>query len=49
MNQTPDEQIERILDISSTALTDEFKGKILEVIQDTDMIYRRGILIPKRL
>jgi hypothetical protein len=33
MNMTPDEQIERVLDIAHTALEEDFSGKINDIIQ----------------
>lgn len=48
MNQPPHEQIERILNIGATALTEEFKEEILQILNaDTEYIYKRGILIKR--
>jgi len=45
-NQTPIEQIQRIIGINSTALTHQFKedvGRIL-LLDDPDYVYKRGII-----
>lgn len=47
-NLAPHHQIERLLDISQTSLTEGFKKEILEIIQqDTDYIYERWILVKR--
>jgi len=38
-NKTPREQIERILDISTTALTDEVKSDIIKILDIKDLFY----------
>lgn len=45
-NQTPIEQIQRLIGINSTALTHQFKedvGRIL-LLDDPDYVYKRGII-----
>jgi len=38
-NKTPVEQIERILDIATTALTDEVKSDIIKILSIKDLDY----------
>jgi len=48
-NDTPTEQINRLLTINDTALCDEFKHKIRAILdKDPDWIYNAGILIPRK-
>jgi hypothetical protein len=49
MNMTPVEQIIRILDISSTALREEFKEDVAKILSlEPEFIYENGVLKPKR-
>lgn len=48
MNQPPHKQIERLLNIGSTALTEEFKTRVSDLLyEDLEYIYERGILIKR--
>jgi hypothetical protein len=44
-NRTPPEQIARILDISSTALTNEVKSDIIKILDNKELDYwfKKGI------
>lgn len=47
-NMLPHEQIARIVSIADTALSEEFKSKILrQVDRHPDWIYEKGVLVPR--
>lgn len=51
-NKTPVEQIERLLSINWTALTEDFKQDVSRILQDarsdSDYIYKNWVLRPRR-
>lgn len=47
-NLPPHRQIERLLDINSTALSLDFKAQVNEILRhDVEYIYEKNILIPR--
>ena len=49
-NMPPHLQIERIMNIASTALNDDFKERIFKVLDnDSRYFYKDGILLPRKL
>lgn len=51
-NMTPVEQMERLLRINATALTNEFKDDVSKILnlsnKDSEYVYKQGILVPKK-
>ena len=50
-NMTPVEQLDKLMKINSSALTEEFKNDVHRILNtgkmENDYVYRKGILVPK--